>query len=274
MDTIDSTRRSWNVATRNHNAHKGDQAGFLRSGGDVLFPEERALLGPLKGRSLVHLQCNSGADTLCLARDGAVVTGVDLSDEAIAFAKQLSVGAGIPGRFIEAEVVSWMASTDERFELAFSSYGVIGWNADAAAWLRGVQRILKPGGRFVYVEFHPLIWSLGKDLALSGDDYFKRGPYIEPVNDYVAEAGEALGAKGAVSGKNDVPAYGYQYTLGELVSFVIEAGLTLESLTEYPYSNGFRPFPAMVEAPGKRWVLPEGKGRVPLMFSLSARKPR
>ena len=68
---IDSTRRSWNIATRNHNAHKGDQAAFLRGGGDLLFPEERALLGPLAGKSLVHLQCYSGQDSLCLARDGA-----------------------------------------------------------------------------------------------------------------------------------------------------------------------------------------------------------
>src|SRR5688572_30287855 len=82
----ETTRRSWNRATRNHNSHKGDQAAFLRGGGDVLFPEELELLGDLAGQRLVHLQCNAGQDTLCLARRGAVATGVDLSDEAIRFA--------------------------------------------------------------------------------------------------------------------------------------------------------------------------------------------
>jgi SAM-dependent methyltransferase len=273
ISSIDSTRRSWNVATRNHNAHKGDQAAFLKGGGDVLFPEERALLGPLAGKSLVHLQCNSGQDSLCLARDGAAVTGVDLSDEAIGFAKRLSKDSGIPARFIEAEVVTWLSSTEERFDLAFASYGVIGWNADAASWIRGMARVLKPGGRFVYVEFHPLIWSYGQDLALTGDDYFARGPFIEPVKDYVAESGAALGGQSGAMGTNDVPSYSYQYTLGELVTFLCSAGLELESLTEYPYSNGFRPYPTMIEAPGRRWVWPEGKARLPLMFSVVARKP-
>jgi 2-polyprenyl-3-methyl-5-hydroxy-6-metoxy-1,4-benzoquinol methylase len=82
MHDYDATRRSWNIATRNHNAHKGDQPAFLRSGGEVLFPEEIELLGDLAGVRLAHLQCNAGQDSLCLARRGAVVTGVDLSDEA------------------------------------------------------------------------------------------------------------------------------------------------------------------------------------------------
>lgn len=272
ISSIDSTRRSWNVATRNHNAHKGDQAGFLRAGGDVLFPEERALLGALKGKSLVHLQCNSGQDSLCLARDGATVTGVDLSDEAISFARRLSKDAGIPARFVEAEINTWMMSTEDRFDLAFASYGVAGWHEDAAAFMRGVARILKPGGRFVYVEFHSLMWSFGQDLKLSGDDYFSRGPYIEPVKDYVAESGPSLGGQAGLTGTNDVPAYAYQHTVGEYVTYLAAAGLTIESLTEYPYSNGYRPYPMMVEAPGRRWTWPEGKARVPLMFSVSARK--
>lgn len=271
--SLDSTRRSWNAATKNHNAHKGDQAAFLRGGGEVLFPEERALLGPLKGRSLVHLQCNSGQDSLCLARRGAQVTGVDFSQEAVAFARKLSADTGLAAQFVEAEVVGWMHQTPERFELAFASYGVVGWSADAAAWFRGVERVLQHGGRFVYVEFHPLLWSYGADRGFTGDDYFTRGPFTEPVGDYVAESQGLLGgpAQAAPSG-NDVPAYSYQYTLGELVSFAAAAGLVVESLAEYPYSNGFKAHPALVAGEGRRWEWPEGKRRAPLMFSLVARK--
>lgn len=160
MDThLEALRRSWNVATRNHNAHKGDQARRLREGWDTLFPEELALLGPLEGRALVHLQCNAGQDSLCLARRGARVTGVDLSDEAVAFARRLSAESGIPAAFEQAEVVSWLHRAAERFDVAFSSYGAVGWLPDLAAWASGLRRVLAPGGRFVLVEFHPLVWS-------------------------------------------------------------------------------------------------------------------
>ena len=129
----DDTRRSWNLATRNHNAHKGDQAAWLARGGDTLFDEELGLLAPLDGRRLVHLQCNAGQDTLCLARRGADTVGVDFSDEAIDFARRLSADSGIPATFEQAEVVAWMHSTERRFDLAFTSYGTTGWLPDLGA---------------------------------------------------------------------------------------------------------------------------------------------
>src|SRR5947199_4081052 len=108
MSDLDNTRASWDIATRNHNAHKGDQAAFLRSGRETLFPEELELLGALAGKRLVHLQCNAGQDTLSLARRGATTTGVDFSSEAVRFARSLSASTGIPAHFIESEIVSWM----------------------------------------------------------------------------------------------------------------------------------------------------------------------
>lgn len=277
MPTMDprkqTTRESWNRATRNHNRHKGDQAAFLRGGGDVLFPEELELLGDLRGRSLVHLQCNSGQDTLCLARRGAVATGVDMSDEAIGFARALSQGSGIPATFIEAELIDWTHTTEARFDLAFASYGVIGWHEDPGAWMRGAARVLQPGGALVYVEFHPLVWCLGKTLALDGDDYFNPGPYVEPVGDYVAESAGGLWDTTDEPLPNDVPAYSYQHTLAQVVQACVEAGLQLEVLREYPYSNGFRPSPGLVAGEGRRWLWPPGRPRLPLMFGLRARRP-
>jgi len=271
-EEIDSTRRSWDRATRQHNAHKGDQAAAIKKN-ELLFPEEIALLGAIEGKEVVHLQCNAGQDSLCLAKRKARVTGVDFSGEAVAFARGLSRDSGIEARFIEAEVVEWMRTTDERFDIAFASYGVIGWHPSVDAWMSGAARVLEPGGRLVYVEFHPLIWSLGQDAQLSGDDYFTKGPYIEPVGDYVADSGTSLGAeKRAVVTPNDVPAYGYQHTLGEIASSAAKAGLRIERLEEYPHSNGYRPGPTFVAAEGRRWVWPVGRARIPLMFGLSAVK--
>lgn len=275
---LDQTRRSWNRATANHNAHKGDQAAFLRDGGSTLFAEEIELLGELRGKRVVHVQCNSGQDSLCIARLGAEeVVGVDFSDEAIGFARRLSAESGIPARFELGEAIAWMSSTEERFDVAFASYGVTGWIKELDAWARGVARILRPGGRFVYVEFHPLCWSLGEAIDLrGGDDYFQSVPFLEPVGDYVADSGTGLSAEGSgPAGTNDIPAVSWQHTLAELVTAFAGAGLRIELLREYPYSNGCRVQPGLVAsgAGDRRWRFPEGAATVPLMFGLVVSRP-
>lgn len=272
--SADTTRASWNAATKNHNAHKGDQAAFLRAGGDTLFPEELALLGELSGVDLVHLQCNAGQDSLCLARRGARVTGVDFSDEAIRFARSLSEAAAIPATFVEHEVVSWLETTDQRFDRAFASYGVVGWLPDLERWARGVARVLRPGGRFVYVDFHPVLWSIGDALRLDGDDYFAPTPFVAPVRDYVAASGAALGAvtSGATT-PNELPATSWQYGLGRTVTALAAAGLVVEALHEYPFANGCKVHASLVAGEGRRWGWPEGTARLPLTFGLAARKP-
>lgn len=271
---LEQTRQSWNIATLNHNAHKGDQAARLRGGEEFLFPEELEILGDLAGKKLVHLQCNSGQDSLCLARRGADVTGIDFSDEAIGFAQRLSQETGLKARFIEAEVVSWLEETAERFDLAFSSYGAAGWLPDLERWARGIHRVLRPGGRFVYVEFHPLVWSVGPSFRLEKDDYFAEAPFVEPVNDYVAGSGSALGAISASpqGHENVIPAVSWQYGLAKVLNALAQSGLMLESVQEYPYANGCKLHSGLVASTGRRWEWPSGIARTPLMFGVSFRK--
>lgn len=274
MSAHEDTRRSWNLATRNHNAHKGDQIARFRAGFEPLFPAELELLGPLTNKSLVHLQCNAGQDTLSLARHGAECTGIDLSDEAIAFARQLSAGTAIPATFVESELLAWLGSTDQRFDLAFSSYGAVPWIRDLAAWASGIARVLKPGGAFVYVEFHPLVWSIDADARLSKDDYFQREPFVDPVGDYVAQAGAALGAvEVGPTETNAIPATSWQHTLAEIVEALVHAGLQLERFVEYPHANGCQVVQALVPGEERCWVWPAGVARVPLMFGLRVRRP-
>jgi SAM-dependent methyltransferase len=271
-DPIDDTRRSWNAATRNHNAHKGDQAAFLRDG-STLFDEELAALGDVHGARIVHMQCNAGQDTLSLAKLGADVTGVDLSDEAIAFARQLSHDSGIAARFEQGELLRWLDGDRGPFDVAFCSYGALGWLPDLGRWARGVERLLAPGGRLVIVEFHPVAWSIGASLRLDGDDYFRREPFVEPVGDYVAASGAGLLAVAVGETRaNDIPAWSYQHGLGTIVTAVASAGLVIEQLVEHPHSNGCKLIDALVPAEGRRFVWPEGAARVPLMYSLVARR--
>ena len=167
-----------------------------------------------------------------------------------------------------------MQRTPKRFDVAFSSYGALGWLPDIRAWARGVHRVLRPGGKLVYVEFHPLVWSFDETapFGLTGDDYFQTQPFNEPVGDYVESSGVALGAVDVVPGDpNTIPAMSYQHTLADIVQAVIDAGLQVRRLSEWPYANGCRVKEGLVDIGERRWGWP-GETTAPLMFALVAER--
>lgn len=282
-DLREQNRRSWNAVVEAHDSHRGDLASFLREGGSTLFPEELALLGDPGGKTLAHLQCNSGGDSLSLARLGAAVTGVDISDEAVAAARELSTRACIPAVFERADVYDWLGEAGQygrRFDVVFSSYGVICWLPDLEGWAGGIATILRPGGRFVILDFHPAAEIFDEHWSHSRP-YFSGGePMAEDVGvgDYVAESGGGLTpagfAEGVLGFENPEPCRLFRWGLGELVTALAGAGLRITALKEYPYSNGERHFAGMRERPGRRMVPPEGIPTVPLMYGISAEKDR
>jgi SAM-dependent methyltransferase len=278
----EENRRAWNAATQAHNSHKGDQARYLREGGNTLFPDELELLGELRGKRLLHLQCNSGQDTLSLAKLGAVVTGVDISDEAVGFAQRLSRDSGIPGTFVRADVFDYLEQTGagtERFELCFSSYGTLMWLSNLKAWARGIASVLEPGGRMVVLDFHP--FALIFDSKWVRDrPYFTDGKAFTEasgIGDYVERAKESLVPWGYEEGvrdfKNPHPSHEFGWGVGDLLTAVLEAGLVLEVFREYPYINGDPMYETMKDLPGRRKTTPEGMPNLPLMFGLVARRP-
>ena len=280
-DIHQENRVSWNEATKAHNSHKRDQAAFFREGGNTLYPEEIELLGDLEGVSIVHLQCNSGQDTLSLARNGGTVIGVDISDTAIDFARQLSSDSGILATFVRADVYDWLADAadeNERFDIVFSSYGALVWLSDVAAWAKGVSTILAPGGKLVLVDFHPFAMVYDWDWTLKYQ-YFAQGNVLEfddGIGDYVAMSGNCLAPSGYLEGvvdfKNPHPVKEFQWSIDEIISAVLEAGLSLKVYHEYPYSNGARLFKSMREEVGGRFYPPSGFPSLPLMYGLLAVK--
>ena len=281
-DLIDETRRSWNLATRAHNRHKRDQAAFLRGGGSTLFPEETELVGDVCGKRLLHLLCNSGQDSLSLAGLGAVVTGVDLSDEAIAFATRLSGESGLPATFVESEAQAFLeASVPRSFDVVFMSYGALIWIADIARLFRGIAAVLAPGGRVVAFDFHPLVWSFDEELHLK-DPYFAEGHvFSDPVSDYVGASGGGLAPSGLVTSEGEAEAaffnphkaHSYQHPVGDQLTAMIEAGLSIAAVREYPYANGCRVNQALVEREGRRFTTPDGIPSLPLMRGVVATRP-
>ncbi len=278
-DRLDETRKSWNVATRAHNAHKRDQAAFFKGGGSTLFPEELELLrldGEIAGLQLLHLQCNAGQDSLSLAAETrAQVTGVDLSDEAIAFAKALATDSGIAASFQQGEAIAWLESTPLRFDIVFASYGALPWIEDLRRYMRGVARVLVPGGRAVFLEFHPLVWSFSEDWRADRDPYFGEGrAFIEPVRDYVGQSGGSLAPSGYTEVNepyvNPHDAHGYQHTVAEVVQAIIDAPLTMTAMREWPYSNGCKMHEGMVDIGANRFGAPPPVS-LPLMLGIVAR---
>lgn len=282
----EQNRRSWNAAIPAHQSHKQDQPEFFRQGGSTLFDEEQALLGPVDGLHVAHLQCGCGQDSLSLAALGATVTGVDISDVAIEEATGLAAAVvpHIPQEsttFVRSDVLDWMQQTETRFDRVFSTYGTIGWLSDLNAWARGVWRILKPGGHLALLEFHPLVWSfreVSKERVTWGDSYFQRGAIVEEkgVRDYVARSGEGLTPMGRVDGvegfENPHSAVGFQHTTADILGALAKAGFFLERIEEYPYSNGCKLFDGMVAESTHRYGLPAGVATLPLMLGIRSRK--
>jgi len=278
----EQNRRSWNNATKAHNSHKVDQAKFLREGGNKLFPEEIELLGDVRGKTVLHLQCNSGQDTLSIKQLGAAkVTGVDISDEAIEFAHRLSAESGLDGEFIRSDVYDWLEQArkrEERWDIVYCSYGAAIWLSDLTPWALGIASVLKPGGRFVTVEFHPIEMMFEEDLS-------HRYPYSthgrpmtwqEGIGDYVALSGPSLTPSGWVDGVQDFQnpevAHEFHWGTAEIITALLEAGLALEHFREYDYAT-FKMYDAMVELPGRKWGLPDTVPSFPQMYSIAARKP-
>lgn len=280
-DLHEGNRQSWNAATVAHNSHKRDQAGFFRGGGNTLFPEEIALLGDIRDARLLHLQCNAGQDTLSLARLGAQVTGVDISDTAIAFARALAAESGITARFERADVYDWLAAASaggQRLDVVFCSYGAICWLSDLDAWARGIAAVLAAGGRFVCVEFHPVAMIFDPQWQ-PRYPYFAQGAPLtweSGVSDYVALSGDALAPSGSQAGTQDFhnphPCHEFQWSLGEVVQALLQAGLQLRRLHEYPYANGWRGFDDMREEADRRMFPPAHLPSLPLMYGLVAER--
>lgn len=279
----EQNRRSWNEATKAHNTHKADQAAFFRGGGNKLDREEIELLGDLRGKSVVHLQCNAGQDTLSIKQLGAErLTGVDISDEAIAFARSLSRDSGVLATFERADVYDWLeqaARGDERWDIVFCSYGAIIWLSELTSWAKGIASVLKPGGRFVTVEFHPIEMMFDEEVRhlLPYSTHGQPMTWDEGIEDYVGQSGPELAPSGWLEGVSDFhnphPAHEFAWGTSEVITALIEAGLALEHFREYDYCNGYRPFKQMKQLDGRRWTVPDGVPSFPMMYSIVARKP-
>ena len=259
----EANRATWNLwLTRDTGSDHFKDVARYRETGSSLRPIERAELGDMTGKSLLHLQCNMGSETLSWARLGARVVGVDIADEAISAASALAEEGrlGDCARFIRSDVYDLPGILHERFDTVIASYGALCWAPDLDRWASVAAGFVAPGGTLLIVDLHPAGMALDAEQDdPSGRRFHLSNPYFhqaEPV------AEEAPGAE---------TVYAWTYSLGEVVSAVAMTGLRVESLREYPFAH-WRQFPQLVESGDGYWRWPDAADSLPLLFSLRARR--
>jgi len=268
-----ANRRRWDEMAALHLRGGFYDVDAFREGANTISALERAELGDVAGKSLVHLQCHFGLDTLSWARLGATVTGVDYSAVAIDAARALSAETGVPGRFVRSDVTrAHEALGGETFDVVYTAWGVLGWLPDLPAWAWAVGALLKPGGTFYIAEIHPVVWLFDPEVAPSNDactvqtgDYFGYGRTLD------LDGSTSYGAPGArlVNHRE----YSWLYELGQVITLLLDQGLRLEFVREHPFTCN-AVLPGMVQREGvEGWWLPEGRPNLPLSFSIRARKP-
>jgi SAM-dependent methyltransferase len=258
---LEINRQSWNEKTEIHlKSEFYDLPGFL-NGKSSLNSIEMNLLGDVKGKKILHLQCHFGQDTLSLARLGAIVTGVDLSDKAIESAKKLTAELNLSARFICCDVYNLPNHLKEDFDLVFTSYGTIGWLPDLSNWAGIVSRYLKPNGRFVFAEFHPVVWMFNDDFNKIGYNYFNTGPIVETLSGTYAE-------KGAKITQQYV---NWNHAMSEVVNSLIQHGLTINSLDEFNYSP-YNCFRHTIEFEPGKFRIEHLENNIPMVYAILATK--
>jgi SAM-dependent methyltransferase len=269
-----ANRDLWNAWTRiNLQSDFYDVEAFATGRGRDLDAICLAGPGDVLGKSLLHLQCHFGMDAIRWARHGATVTGVDFSEEAIAAARALAARMGVPATFIQADVCDLPAQLDGRFDVVFTSHGVLSWLPDLERWARGIARCLAPGGVFFIADAHPMLLCFDDRPTEPGlrllYPYF-HGP--EPIRD------EHPGCYSAPEAPITSVEHVWLHRLSGIIGSLARAGLRVESFDEYPFL-GWKFFPWMQQGADGWWRLPDdariptGAGSLPLMFSLKASRP-
>lgn len=260
-DYLEKNRLSWNKRTEVHvDSEFYDNESFI-NGRTSLNSIELDLLGDLAGKKVLHLQCHFGQDSISMSRMGADVVGVDLSDEAIRTAEGLAAKTGQSTKFVCCDVYDLPNHLSEQFDIVFTSYGTIGWLPDLDKWANVVQHFLKPGGEFIFAEFHPVVWMFDDDFSGVGYNYFN----VEEIRE--VESGTYADPEANIESEYVT----WNHHMSEVIMSLINVGIEIKELHEFDYSpyDCFRHTEEF--EPGKYRIKHLGN-KIPVVYSLLAQK--
>jgi SAM-dependent methyltransferase len=249
-----TNQQSWDHRTKEHIASKFYDVKSFINGKNSLNDIELNELGDVKGKSLLHLQCHFGLDSLSLARLGAHVTGIDISSESILQASKLRDQLGLEAEFICSDVYSIRDQIDSQFDIVYTSYGVIAWLPDLEEWAKIIASSLATGGIFYMVEFHPFL------SAMEGEHYFHK---MEP--DSYEEVSYTENAS------TPLPLHSWSHPISSVINALIRNGLKLSFFNEFPFSP-YNCFDNLIEREPGKYYRTTTSPEIPMLFSLKAIK--
>jgi len=256
-DKHEINRNAWNQIVDIHWDHPSYRVKDFLQGWSNLKDIELDALGDVNGRSMLHLMCQFGLDTLCWVRRGAVATGVDISDKSIERAEQLKGMARLDARFIRSDVLDLKGKIDKKFDIVFQSNGTLCWLADLKRWAKVIAHHLKPGGTFFIVDGHPMLTAVDDDF-----DYLqKEGKHFTESSDYCDRDFMIDGGT-----------FEYQHSMADIINSMVHAGLQIQELQEYDKCY-WQVEENWVATTDGYWTPPDGPPKYPMLFSLKAKKP-
>ncbi|WP_294283091.1 class I SAM-dependent methyltransferase [uncultured Chryseobacterium sp.] len=258
---LETNRKSWNAKVEPHLKSDFYFVDEFLKGRTSLNSIELELLGEIVGKSILHLQCHFGQDSISLSRLGAQVTGVDLSDTAIEAAKNLARKAETSTEFICTDLYNLPNILDRKFDMVFTSYGTIGWLPDLKKWAEIINRFLKPGGKFVMAEFHPVVWMFDDDFEGIKYNYFNEKPIIETYEGTYAYQSADLVQEYVM----------WNHPLADVLQNLILNQMEITQFKEFDCS----PYPCfrhVNEFEKGKWRIPQFGNKIPLVYAVEAIK--
>jgi 2-polyprenyl-3-methyl-5-hydroxy-6-metoxy-1,4-benzoquinol methylase len=258
---FDANKNLWNQRTAVHKDSDFYNLAGFKAGESVLTSIELNEMGDVKGKSLLHLQCHFGMDTLSFSRMGAKCTGVDLSDDAIKLAQEINDELKLDAKFVCCNVLNTSEYIKEQFDIVFTSYGTIGWLPDLKPWAKMIAERMKPDGFFFIAEFHPVMWMF--------DDDFTHIKYAYENQEVIVTENEATytDRNADIKGKE----YSWNHSISEVLKALVGAGLKIEFFNEHMYSP-YSCFRNTVETGAGKWHIKGMEGKLPMVYSLKAVK--
>ncbi|MEN9972777.1 MAG: hypothetical protein RIS20_1124 [Bacteroidota bacterium] len=256
---LDLNRTNWNNRVAGHLTSDFYEMDAFRVGKSSLKEIELALLGDIKGKSVLHLQCHFGQDTLSLARMGAQVTGIDFSDKAIDEAKNLAAELSIDAEFICCDIYSAPEHLQEKFDIVYTTYGTIGWLPHVSKWAEIIAHFLKTNGQFIFVDFHPVVWMFDDNFKHVAYNYFQEDPIIEEVSGSYADK-EIQITDTTIT---------WNHGLSEVYQALQRAGLTIDHFSEYPFSP-YDCLNDLIEVEPNRFQVKHLVNKIPMVYALTA----
>ncbi|NHB89169.1 class I SAM-dependent methyltransferase [Photorhabdus tasmaniensis] len=259
---IEMNALAWDMRTAVHiNSEFYGLNRFMK--GHCTLPKiDKQLLGEIRGKRVLHLQCHFGLDTLSIARYGGICTGLDISAVAINKARELAEKMGIKADFLVRDIHELSKFDHGTFDMIYTSYGVLYWVSDLFRWATDIKKLLSPQGRLIVIEYHPCLNILFPGSLAGEGGYFDRNVGITKVT-----SGTYADRKSDISYVETR----WLHSLGSILQSVISGGLILKHFDEHRFSP-YPIVPSLTERYSDGWGENCLEKSPPYLFSLVAER--